>query len=163
MKELRGDFAARGRRFAIAASRFNELVVKNLVGGSVDCLRAHGISDDDLDVAWVPGSFELPLLARRLAATGAYDAVICLGAVVRGETAHFDHVAGQAAAGIRAVSEETGVPVIFGVLTTDTFEQAMDRAGGKHGNKGWDAAMAAMEMASLLEQLPKDAGPGGRP
>ncbi|HEX9717458.1 MAG TPA: 6,7-dimethyl-8-ribityllumazine synthase [Actinomycetota bacterium] len=160
MKELRGDFAARGRRFAIAASRFNELVVKNLVGGSVDCLRAHGISDDDLDVAWVPGSFELPLLARRLAATGAYDAVICLGAVVRGETAHFDHVAGQAAAGIRAASEETGVPVIFGVLTTDTFEQAMDRAGGKHGNKGWDAAMAAMEMASLLEQLPKGAGPG---
>lgn len=160
MKELRGDFAARGRRFAIAASRFNELVVKNLVGGSVDCLRAHGISDDDLDVAWVPGSFELPLLARRLAATGAYDAVICLGAVVRGETAHFDHVAGQAAAGIRAASEETGVPVIFGVLTTDTFEQAMDRAGGKHGNRGWDAAMAAMEMASLLEQLPKGAGPG---
>jgi len=161
MKELRGDFAARGRRFAIAASRFNELVVKNLVGGSVDCLRAHGISDDDLDVAWVPGSFELPLLARRLAATGAYDAVICLGAVVRGETAHFDHVAGQAAAGIRAASEETGVPVIFGVLTTDTFEQAMDRAGGKHGNKGWDAAMAAMEMASLLEQLPKGTGPRG--
>ena len=160
MKELRGDFAARGRRFAIAASRFNELVVKNLVGGSVDCLRAHGISDDDLDVAWVPGSFELPLLARRLAATGAYDAVICLGAVVRGETAHFDHVAGQAAAGIRAASEETGVPVIFGVLTTDTFEQAMDRAGGKHGNMGWDAAMAAMEMASLLEQLPRGAGPG---
>jgi len=161
MKELRGDFAARGRRFAIAASRFNELVVKNLVGGSVDCLRAHGISDDDLDVAWVPGSFELPLLARRLAATGAYDAVICLGAVVRGETAHFDHVAGQAAAGIRAVSEETGVPVIFGVLTTDTFEQAVDRAGGKHGNKGWDAAMAAMEMASVLEQLPKGTGPRG--
>lgn len=161
MKELRGDFAARSRRFAIAASRFNELVVKNLVGGSVDCLRAHGISDDDLDVAWVPGSFELPLLARRLAATGAYDAVICLGAVVRGETAHFDHVAGQAAAGIRAASEETGIPVIFGVLTTDTFEQAMDRAGGKHGNKGWDAAMAAMEMASLLEQLPKGTGPRG--
>lgn len=161
MKELRGDFAARGRRFAIAASRFNELVVKNLVGGSVDCLRAHGISDDDLDVAWVPGSFELPLLARRLAATGAYDAVICLGAVVRGETVHFDHVAGQAAAGVRAASEETGVPVIFGVLTTDTFEQAMDRAGGKHGNKGWDAAMAAMEMASLLEQLPKGTGPRG--
>ncbi len=161
MRELRGDFAARGRRFAIAASRFNEVVVKSLVAGSVDCLRAHGISDEDLDVAWVPGSFELPLVARRLAGSGAYDAVICLGAVVRGETAHFDHVAGQAAAGIRAASEETGVPVIFGVLTTDTFEQAMDRAGGKHGNKGWDAAMAAMEMASLLEQLPKAAGPGG--
>lgn len=161
MRELRGEFTARGRRFAIAASRFNELVVKSLVAGSVDCLRAHGISDEDLDMAWAPGSFELPLVARRLAATGAYDAVICLGAVVRGETAHFDHVAGQAAAGIRAASDETGVPVIFGVLTTDTFEQAMDRAGGKHGNRGWDAAMAAMEMASLLEQLPKGAGPGG--
>lgn len=161
MRELRGDVTARGRRFAIAASRFNELVVKSLVAGSVDCLRAHGIPDEDLDVAWAPGSFELPLVARRLAATGAYDAVICLGAVVRGETAHFDHVAGQAAAGIRAASEETGVPVIFGVLTTDTLDQAMDRAGGKHGNKGWDAAMAAMEMASLLEQLPKGAGLGG--
>jgi 6,7-dimethyl-8-ribityllumazine synthase len=163
MRELRGDFASRGRRFAIAASRFNELVVGKLVEGAVECLRAHGVAEDDLDVAWVPGAFELPLAARRLAATGTYDAVVCLGAVIRGETAHFDHVAGQAAAGIREAAEATRVPVIFGVLATDTLEQALDRAGGKHGNKGWDAAMAAMEMASLLEQLPKDAGPTGRP
>ncbi|MGZ8612147.1 MAG: 6,7-dimethyl-8-ribityllumazine synthase, partial [Actinomycetota bacterium] len=106
----------------------------------------------------VPGAFELPLLARRLAGAGAYDAVICLGAVIRGETAHFDYVAGEAASGIRAVAAETGVPVIFGVLTTDTLEQAMDRAGGRHGNKGWDAAMAAIETASVLERLPKEDG-----
>jgi 6,7-dimethyl-8-ribityllumazine synthase len=163
MRELRGDFASRGRRFAVAAARFNELVVSKLVEGAVACLRAHGVAEDDLDVAWVPGAFELPLAARMLAATGTYDGVVCLGAVIRGETAHFDHVAGQAAAGIREAGEATGVPVIFGVLTTDTLEQALDRAGGKHGNKGWDAAMAAMEMASLLEQVPKDADPGGRP
>jgi 6,7-dimethyl-8-ribityllumazine synthase len=163
MRELRGDFAARGRRFAVAAGRFNELVVGNLVEGAVTCLKAHGVAEDDLEIAWVPGAFELPLAARMLAATGTYDAVVCLGAVIRGETAHFDHVAGQAAAGIREAAEATGVPVIFGVLTTDTLQQAMDRAGGKYGNKGWDAAMAAMEMASLLEQVPKDAGRDGRP
>jgi 6,7-dimethyl-8-ribityllumazine synthase len=154
--EIRGDFQARGRRVAVAVSRFNELVTVKLLEGAVGCLRAHGISEEDVVVAWVPGAFELPLVARRLAASGAYDAVVCLGAVIRGDTAHFDHVAGQAANGIRTAAEETGVPVIFGVLTTDTFEQAMDRAGGKHGNKGWDAAMAAMETASVLEQLPKE-------
>jgi 6,7-dimethyl-8-ribityllumazine synthase len=163
MRELRGDFAARGRRFAVAAGRFNELVVGKLVEGAVTCLKAHGVAEDDLEIAWVPGAFELPLAARMLAATGTYDAVVCLGAVIRGETAHFDHVAGQAAAGIREAAEATSVPVIFGVLTTDTLQQAMDRAGGKYGNKGWDAAMAAMEMASLLEQVPKDAGREGRP
>jgi 6,7-dimethyl-8-ribityllumazine synthase len=163
MRELRGDFASRGRRFAVVAARFNELVVSKLVEGAVACLRAHGVTEDDLEVAWVPGAFELPLAARTLAASGTYDGVVCLGAVIRGETAHFDHVAGQAAAGIREAAEATGVPVTFGVLTTDTLHQAMDRAGGKLGNKGWDAAMAAMEMASLLEQVPKDADPGGRP
>jgi 6,7-dimethyl-8-ribityllumazine synthase len=162
MRELRGDFASRGRRFAVVAARFNELVVGKLVEGAVACLRAHGVAEDDIEVAWVPGAFELPLAARLVAGTGTYDAVVCLGAVIRGETAHFDHVAGQAAAGIREAAEATGVPVIFGVLTTDTLQQAMDRTGGKHGNKGWDAAMAAMEMASLLEQLPKDAGQGRR-
>jgi 6,7-dimethyl-8-ribityllumazine synthase len=156
VKELRGDFLARGRRFAVVAARFNEVVTSKLVEGAVAAFRAHGIQDDDLVVAWVPGAFELPLVARRLASDGAVDAVVCIGAVIRGETAHFDHVAGQAAAGIREAGEATGVPVIFGVLTTDTFEQAMDRAGGKHGNKGWDAAMAAMETASVLEQLPKE-------
>jgi len=152
---LRGSFEARGRRFAIAASRFNEVVVNQLVAGAAECLQRHGITEQDLVVAWVPGSFELPLAARRLAESGLYDAVICLGAVIRGETAHFEHVAGQAAAGIQRVALDTGVLLIFGVLTTETFEQAMDRAGGKHGNKGWDSAMAAMEMADLLDSLPK--------
>jgi 6,7-dimethyl-8-ribityllumazine synthase len=156
MREVRGDFLARGRRIAIVVARFNELVTGKLMEGAVECLRAHGIGEDDLFVAWVPGAFELPLVSRRLAASGGFDAVICLGAVVRGETPHFDHVAAQAALGIRTAGEDTGVPVIFGVLTTDTLEQAIDRAGGKHGNKGRDAAMAAMETASVLDQLPKE-------
>lgn len=156
MRDVRGDFLARGRCLAIVVARFNELVTGKLLDGAVECLRAHGIDDDDLLVAWVPGAFELPLVSRRLAASGVFDAVICLGAVVRGETPHFDHVAGQAALGIRTAAEDTGVPVIFGVLTTDTLEQAIDRAGGKHGNKGWDAAMAALETASVLDQLPKE-------
>jgi len=155
VNEIRGDFQARGRRFAVVVARFNELVTSKLLEGAVDCLRTHGVAEDDLVVAWVPGAFELPPVAKRLAGSGDYDAVICIGAVIRGDTAHFEHVAGQAASGIRAAAEATGVPVIFGVLTTDTFEQAMDRAGGKHGNKGWDAAMAAMETASVLERLPK--------
>jgi 6,7-dimethyl-8-ribityllumazine synthase len=153
--EVRGTPAAGGRRFAIVASRFNELVVTKLVEGASACLRRHGIGEGDLDTVWVPGAFELPLVARALASTRGYDAVLCLGAVIRGETPHFEHVATQAAAGIRRAGEATGVPVVFGVLTTDTFEQAMDRAGGAHGNKGWDAAMTGMEMASILEQLPK--------
>ncbi len=155
MRELRGTEAAGGRRYAIVAARFNEVVVRKLVDGALEGLRAKGASEDDVDLAWVPGSFELPLVARRLAATGRYGAVICLGAVIRGETPHFDHVAEQAAHGVRSAAAETGVPVIFGVLTTDTLAQAMERAGGKHGNKGWDAAMAAMEMASLLAELPE--------
>ena len=158
MNEIRGDFHARGRRFALVVSRFNELVTSRLLEGALDCLRAHGVSEDDLLVAWVPGAFELPVVAHRLAASGDYDSVICIGAVIRGETAHFDYVAGQAAAGIRQAAVETGVTVVFGVLTTDTLEQAMDRAGGKHGNKGWDAAMAAMETASVLDRLPKEGG-----
>ncbi len=161
MRTIRGDLEARGRRFAIVAARFNELVVGRLVEGAVDCLRRHGVAEDDLDVVWVPGSFEIPLVARRLAASGAYDAVVCLGAVVRGGTAHFEYVAGACAAGVRRAAEDAGVPVIFGVLTTETLEQAMDRAGGKHGNKGWDAALAAVEMASLLDSLPKEEGRGG--
>jgi 6,7-dimethyl-8-ribityllumazine synthase len=155
VNEIKGTFDARGRRFAIAASSFNEIVVGKLVEGAVACFRAHGVAEDDLVVAWAPGSFELPLLARCLAASGLYDAVACLGAVVRGETAHFDYVAGEAARGIQQASLETGVPIAFGVLTTNTLEQALDRAGGKHGNKGWDSAMAAMQMASVLDQIPK--------
>lgn len=155
MTEHRGTEEADGRRFAVVAARFNEVVVRKLVVGALEGFRAKGAAEDDVELAWVPGSFELPLVARRLAASGRYAAVICLGAVIRGETPHFDHVAEQAALGIREAAQATGVPVIFGVLTTDTFEQAMDRAGGKHGNKGWDAAMAGMEMASLLEGLPE--------
>jgi 6,7-dimethyl-8-ribityllumazine synthase len=163
MRIIQGGFEARGRRFAVVASRFNDVVVKKLVEGAVSCLRKHGIADDDLDVVWVPGAFELPLVSKRMAVTGGHDAVICLGAVIRGDTAHFDYVAGEAARGIRQASMETGVPVIFGVLTTDTFEQAMDRAGGKHGNKGWDAAMAAMETASVLEQIDSGVQGGSSP
>jgi 6,7-dimethyl-8-ribityllumazine synthase len=153
--EIRGAHDARGRRIGIVAARFNRVVVDALVRGAVDCLRAHGIDDDDVILAWVPGAFELPLAAMRMAGSGEVDAVVCLGAVVRGETAHFDFVAGEAARGIADAARETDVPVAFGVLTTETVEQARDRAGGVHGNKGWDAAIAAMEMASLLEQLPK--------
>ena len=150
MNEIRGSFDARGRRFAVAASSFNELVVGKLVEGALACFRSHGLAEDDLTVVWAPGAFELPLLAHRLAASGLYDAVVCLGAVVRGETAHFELVAGEAARGIREASIATGVPVLFGVLTTETLDQALDRAGGKHGNKGWDTAVAAMQMASVL-------------
>ena len=155
MREVRGTFDARGRRFAVVASQFNDLVTSKLVEGAMACLRAHGIAEEDLVVVWVPGAFELALAARRLAASELYDGVVCLGAVIRGETAHFDYVAGEAARGIADASAGTGLPVMFGVLTTDSLEQALDRAGGKHGNKGWDAAMAAMQMASVMDQLPE--------
>jgi 6,7-dimethyl-8-ribityllumazine synthase len=155
--EFRGETRAQGRRIAVVVARFNVIVTRRLLDGAIEGLRAHGVADADVDVAWVPGAFELPVVARRLAASGTYDSVICLGAVIRGETSHFDHVAGQAATGIREAAVATGVPVVFGVLTTETLEQAMARAGGDHGNKGWDAAAAALEMASLLEQLPKEA------
>lgn len=150
-----GCFEARGRRFAIAAASFNGLVVERLVSGALECFGSHGLGAEAVTVAWAPGSFELPLLARRLAVTGRYDGVACLGAVIRGETAHFDFVAAEAARGIQQVALETDVPVAFGVLTTDTLEQALDRAGGKHGNRGWDAATTLMRMASVLDQLPQ--------
>ncbi len=156
MRTLEGEVRGRGRRIAVVAARFNGLVVQRLVEGADVCLRKFEVSDEDVDLAWVPGCFELPMVAGRLAASGDYDAVICLGAVIRGETAHFEYVAEAAATGIREASRRTGVPVIFGVLTTETLEQAMDRAGGSHGNKGWDAAQAALEMAGLLEFLPKE-------
>ena len=150
-----GSIDGRGRRVAIAASRFNRLVTDPLVAGAVEELRRHGVAEDDVDLAWVPGAFELPLAAERLAASGRYAAVVAVGAVVRGATPHFDHVAGQAAAGLAAVTRATGVPVAFGVLTCDTMEQALDRAGGKTGNKGAEAAMTALEMAGLLEAIDK--------
>jgi 6,7-dimethyl-8-ribityllumazine synthase len=140
---------------AIAASRFNRLVTEQLVAGAVEALRRHGVAEADVDLAWAPGAFELPLVAARLAASGRYAGVIAIGAVVRGETPHFDHVAGQAAAGLAAVARTASVPVAFGVLTTDTMEQALDRAGGKAGNKGAEAALTVLEMAGLLEAIDK--------
>jgi 6,7-dimethyl-8-ribityllumazine synthase len=149
--QLRGD----GLRVAIAAGRFNEAIVKRLVDGAIDGLRRHGVDADAIDVAWAPGAFELPLVAARLAGSGAYDAIITLGAVIRGATGHYDLVAGQCAAGVQRAQLDSGVPVIFGVLTTDTIEQAVERAGTKAGNKGFEAAAAAIEMANLVALLPK--------
>jgi len=151
---LEGQVTAAGIRVAIVAARFNDFITSKLVGGAVDTLVRHGADDQAIDVAWVPGAFEIPLLAQRLAASGRYDAVICLGAVIRGATPHFDYVAGEVAKGVGQVGLAAGLPVIFGVLTTDTIEQAIERAGSKAGNKGSDAAMAAMEMVSLLKAVP---------
>ena len=158
MKVYREAAEGRGRRFAVAVSRFNEPVTGKLLEAALAAFRRHGVDEEDLEVAWTPGAFELPLVAMRLARSGQFDAVLCLGAVIRGETAHFEHVAGEAARGIQAATLDSGVPCIFGVLTTDTLEQALDRAGGAHGNKGWDGAVAAMEMAGLMDSLPKREG-----
>lgn len=155
MTEFRGARAAEGRRFAVVVSRFNESITAKLLAGALECFAASGAEADAVDVAWVPGAFELPIAARRFAESGRYAAVVCVGAVVRGETRHDEIVGTQAAAGIRAVSEDTGVPVLLGVVTTEDLEQARARAGGAHGNRGWDAAAAALEMASLLDRLPR--------
>jgi 6,7-dimethyl-8-ribityllumazine synthase len=150
-----GSLDGRDLRLAIVVARFNDLIGERLLGGALDALRRHNVSDEAIDIVWVPGSFEIPATARRLAYSRRYDAIVCLGAVIRGATAHFDYVAGQAAAGISAVGRETGVPAIFGVLTTDTIEQAIERAGTKAGNKGYDAAVAAIEMGNLFRSLPE--------
>jgi 6,7-dimethyl-8-ribityllumazine synthase len=150
-----GQLVGSGLRVGVAASRFNESIVVRLVDGTLDGLRRHGVDPDSIDVAWAPGAFELPLVAARLAGSGRYDAVITLGAVIRGATSHYDLVAGQCAAGVQRAQLDTGVPVIFGVLTTDTIEQAVERSGTKAGNKGFESAMAAIEMANLLGRLPK--------
>jgi 6,7-dimethyl-8-ribityllumazine synthase len=149
-----GTFALPPGRFALVAARFNSAVVEQLVAGALDGLKRHGVADDAIDLVRVPGSYEIPPVAKRLAEGGKYAAVICLGAVIRGDTGHYDHVAGAAAGGIAQVALATGVPVIFGVLTCDTLEQALNRAGAKAGNKGFDAALAAVEMVNLLRQLP---------
>ena len=149
-----GDFSTPSGRFALVAGRFNGTIVEDLVAGALDGLGRHGVSDTAIDLVRVPGSFEIPFVAQKLAATGKYAAVICLGAVIRGETSHYDHVAGDAAGGVARASLSTGVPVIFGVLTCETLEQAIDRAGGKAGNKGFESALAAIEMVNLLRQLP---------
>ncbi len=151
---IEGTFAPPPGRFALVAARFNSAIVDPLVAGALDALKRHGVEDAAVDVVRVPGSFEIPLVAQRLAASDAYAAVICLGAVIRGDTDHYDHVAGQAAAGVARASLDTGVPIVFGVLTCDTLEQALNRAGAKAGNKGFEAALTAIEMVNLLRQLP---------
>lgn len=155
MTTYEGVLSGADLRIAIVVARFNELIGERLLAGALDALKRHGVAEDAIDLAWVPGSFEIPVVAKRLACSGKYDAIICLGAIIRGATAHFDYVAGQAASGIAAVGRETLVPTIFGVLTTDTIEQAIERAGTKAGNKGHDAALAAIEMANLLRNLPE--------
>jgi 6,7-dimethyl-8-ribityllumazine synthase len=150
-----GTFAPPPGRFALVAARFNHFVVEHLVAGAADGLKRHGVADDAIDLIWVPGSFEVPLVAKRLASTGRYAALICLGAVIRGDTGHYDHVAGEAAKGVAQAALATGVPVIFGILTCDTLEQAINRAGAKAGNKGFEAALTAIEMVNLLGRLPQ--------
>jgi 6,7-dimethyl-8-ribityllumazine synthase len=148
-----GGFITPRGRFALVAARFNDFIVEKLVGGAIDGLKRHGVAETDVDIVWVPGSFEIPLVAKRLAGSGKYAAVISLGAIIRGDTDHYDHVAGAAARGVAYASEATGIPVIFGILTCDTLEQAINRAGGKAGNKGFEAAQSAIEMVNLLAQL----------
>ncbi|EGK57354.1 6,7-dimethyl-8-ribityllumazine synthase (riboflavin synthase beta chain) [Centipeda periodontii DSM 2778] len=150
---IEGYISGRGLKFGIVAARFNEFIVSKLVGGALDTLHRHETADDDIDVAWVPGAFEIPLVAKKMAESGKYDAVLCLGAVIRGSTTHYDYVCNEVSKGVAQVGLQTGVPTIFGVVTTENIEQAIERAGTKAGNKGADAAMAAMEMASLLGKL----------
>ena len=151
--ELQGGMSGEGLRVGIVVATFNEFITSKLLDGAQAALARHGVRDDDVSVASVPGSFELPLVAKKLAESGQHDAVICLGAVIRGETDHYEHVAGEAAKGIANVGLSSGVPVIFGVLTTDTLEQAINRAGGKQGNNGYGAGLAAIEMANLMRAL----------
>jgi len=152
-KIYEGKLIGRGLRFGLVAGRFNEFITTKLVDGALDALKRHEVAGEDIEIAWVPGAFEIPLVARRLALKQKYDAVICLGAVIRGATPHFDYVAGEVSKGIAKVSLETGIPVIFGIITADTIEQAVERAGTKAGNKGWNAAVTGIEMANLLRNL----------
>ena len=153
MKTLEGKLTAKNMKIAIVVARFNEFITSKLLSGCIDCLIRHEAADEDLTVAWVPGAFEIPMAAKKLAESGKYDAVICLGAVIRGATPHFDYVCAEASKGIAQVSIQTGVPVAFGVLTTENIQQAVERAGTKAGNKGVDCAMTAMEMVSLFKEM----------
>ena len=159
MRAYEGSLRGERARVCVIASRFNETISRRLLEGALDCLERHGVADEDLSVVWVPGAFELPLAAQRVASSGEVDAVVCVGAVIRGETAHFDFVAQAAASGIAEASRSTGIPIAFGVLTTETSLQAAERAGGKTGNKGFEAALAALEMADLLRRLEKEDPP----
>lgn len=153
MNIIEGNLIAKGLKIGIVAGRFNEFIVSKLLGGALDGLKRHGVEDKDIDVAWVPGAFEIPLAAKKLAKSEKYDAVICLGAVIKGATPHFDYVCAEVSKGTATVSLNTEVPVIFGILTTDSIEQAIERAGTKAGNKGYDAAVTSIEMANLLKIL----------
>lgn len=153
MKTYEGKLLAQGLRFGVVVGRFNEFIGSKLLSGALDALQRHGALEDGIQVAWVPGAYEIPLAAQKMAASGKYDAVITLGAIIRGSTPHFDYVASETAKGVAKVSLDLGMPVIFGVLTTDTIEQAIERAGTKAGNKGWDAATSAIEMANLLKSM----------
>ena len=153
MHTFEGKLVSQNIRVGIVAARFNEFIVNKLVGGAMDALLRHDVREEDIDLAWVPGSFEIPLIAKKMAESGKYDAVICLGAVIRGATSHYDLVCNEAAKGIAHVSLDSGVPVLFGVVTTENIEQAIERAGSKAGNKGYDSAMAAIEMVNLVRAI----------
>ncbi|TDX52752.1 6,7-dimethyl-8-ribityllumazine synthase [Orenia marismortui] len=152
-KVYEGNLTGEGLKFAIVVGRFNEFISTKLLSGALDALKRHGVKEDDIEVAWVPGAYEVPLLAKKMANTQNYDAVICLGAVIRGATPHFDYVCAEASKGIAKVSLDSELPVMFGIITTDTIEQAIERAGTKAGNKGWEAAVGALEMANLINQF----------
>src|SRR5574344_1358347 len=153
MKTIEGQLTAKGQKVAIVAARFNEFITSKLLGGALDAFVRHGGSEEDITIAWVPGAFEIPVIAKKMADSGKYDAVLCLGAVIKGATAHFDMVANETTKGIAQASMQSGVPIMFGVLTTDTIEQAIERAGTKSGNKGFDSMVSAIEMANLMKQL----------
>ncbi|TVY11561.1 6,7-dimethyl-8-ribityllumazine synthase [Paenibacillus cremeus] len=154
-KVYEGHLVSQGMKYGIVVGRFNEFITHKLLGGAQDALKRHGVQEDEIEIAWVPGAFEIPLIAQKMAESGRYDAVITLGAVIRGSTPHFDYVCNEAAKGVSAIALKTGVPTIFGVLTTDSIEQAVERAGTKAGNKGWEAAVTAIEMANLTKQFSK--------
>ena len=153
MRILEGNVVAEGIKIGIVAARFNEFIVSKLVGGAQDACVRHGVKDEDIDLAWVPGAFEIPLVAKKLAMSQKYDAVICLGAVIRGSTSHYDYVCNEVSKGVAAVSLESEIPVMFGVVTTENIEQAIERAGTKAGNKGYDCALGAVEMVNLIRQI----------
>jgi 6,7-dimethyl-8-ribityllumazine synthase len=153
MKIIEGELQAKGLKFGIVISRFNDFITSKLLDGAVDALLRHGTEEDDIDIFKVPGSFEIPMVAKKVALKGTYNAIICLGTVIRGATPHFEYIAAEVSKGIASASMETGVPIAFGIITSDTIEQAVERAGTKSGNKGWDAAITAIEMAQLLKKL----------
>ncbi|MGJ0848422.1 6,7-dimethyl-8-ribityllumazine synthase [Tissierella praeacuta] len=153
MRTIEGNLVAKGIKVGIVAGRFNEFIVSNLLGGALDGLKRHGVEDENIEIAWVPGAFEIPLVAKKMANINKYDAIICLGVIIRGATPHFDYVCAEVSKGIANVSLNSELPVIFGVLTTDSIEQAIERAGTKAGNKGYDAAVSAIEMANLLKNF----------